>query len=135
MIYCDMFGIETNDDNYRNSYNLTKSNVKDIAEQIAIVLNSFPVFFNIQVSSESSQFDISMSKDFLNRGLHQSGLKADDLLIGIVGHKLHGFEYGDKDCVTSQEYYEEKLGVYSELLTILFNEIRKQLHKNMDIRM
>lgn len=131
MLYCDVFGNPTDDDHYRNSYNLTLTNFKEIAKQITTTLNSFPVFFNVQVSDECSQFDISMSKDFLNRGMHQRGLRADDLLIGIVGYRLHGFEYGDKNCQTSQGYYAEKLGVDSECLTKLFNEIRSNLKKDV----
>lgn len=121
-----MFGYKTDANLMSNSFNLTKDNVKEVAKHIAnaIILNG--LFFNIQIEEEYSQYDILMSVEHFNQGIHQRGISNNDLLIGVIGFGCYGFRCEKKNN-TSMGYYTEKLGIGSELLTILFNRIRDEL--------
>jgi len=83
------------------------------------------IFANIQVEEEYSQYDVLFSYDFANWGIHQRGIRKDDLLITIVGFGCHGFSINI--CDTDPGYYAEKLGIRSNFLAFLFNEVRKKL--------
>ena len=123
MIYSDYFGKETMEYDMRNSFNLTKDNVKVIAKLIVEEVSKDAWFMNIQIPSESSQYDVVICFDYNNQGYHQRGIKYGNIIIGVIGFGLHGFDYS-KYTDTSIDYYKEKLGVHSELLTELFNEVR-----------
>lgn len=126
-MYCDMFGTETSNSQMSNSFNLTENNYKEVAHEIALILkDASSIFFNIQIPSEGSQYDILMSLDYYNQGIHQRGIHLRDLLIGIVGGGCFGFDC-DKLVITSTGYYYEKLKVASELLMLLFNYIRMEI--------
>lgn len=126
-MYADMFGIETSSNQMSNSFNLTENNYKEIAHEIALTLKSgSSIFFNIQLPSEGSQYDVWMSLNYLNQGIHQRGIRYGDLLIGIIGCGCFGFDC-DKLVITSTRYYFEKLKVASELLMLLFNYIRMEI--------
>ena len=85
------------------------------------------VFMNFQIEEEYSQYDILFSYKFTDYGTHQRGITNRDLLIGIVGFGTYGFSVAIPD--TDPGYYKEKLGVSSNFLAFLFNEIRKKLSK------
>lgn len=125
-MYCDMFGQPTHDSSMINSFNLTKNNVKEIAKYIAYRLSKDTIFFNIQIQDEFSQYDVVMSFMHFNQGKHQRGIRFTDLVIGVIGSGCYGF-YCDRLNTTTPSYYEEKLGVYSELLTELFNGVRNEI--------
>lgn len=126
-MYCDMFGIETSSSQVSNSFNLTENNYKKIAHEIALTLKGgSSIFFNIQLPSEGSQYDVWMDLDYFNQGIHQRGIHCRDLLIGIIGGGCFGFDC-DKLVITSTSYYYEKLKVCSELLSLLFNYVRMEI--------
>lgn len=83
------------------------------------------VLMNIQIEAEYSQYDVLFSYNFSDYGRHQRGVSANDLIIGIVGYGCFGFKVEIAD--TDPGYYKEKLGVHSNYLAFLFNEIRKKL--------
>ena len=83
------------------------------------------VLMNIQIREEYSQYDVLFSYNFTNYGRHQRGILGNDLIIGVIGHGCFGFRTGISD--TDPEYYKEKLGVHSNYLAFLFNEIRRKL--------
>lgn len=83
------------------------------------------VLMNIQVEEEYSQYDVLFSYDFTNFGHHQRGILVNDLIIGVIGFKTYGFQTHIHD--TDPSYYKEKLGIHSNFLSFLFNEVRKQL--------
>lgn len=86
------------------------------------------VLMNIQVEEEYSQYDVLFSYNFTNFGRHQRGILVNDLIIGVVGFKTFGFSTHIHD--TDPGYYTEKLGIHSNFLSFLFNEVRKRLHEN-----
>lgn len=86
------------------------------------------ILMNIQIEEEYSQYDVLFSYNFANFGRHQRGILANDLMIGIVGFKTFGFNTRIHD--TDPSYYTEKLGVHSNFLAFLFNEVRKRLSEN-----
>ena len=126
MMYADMYGIETSNNQMSNSFNLTESNFREVAKHIATALTMNSLFFNIQISSEGSQYDIIMSAEHFSQGLHQRGIRYNDLIIGVIGFGCYGFRC-EPICITSMTYYKEKLGVCSELLMLLFNAVRMEL--------
>ena len=105
---------------------LNNENIYEIAIEITKGLKNWSKFINIQIEQEGGQYDILFSADYKSVGYHQCGLKNNYLLIGIVGLGLHGFRI-DSEANTYESYYNKKLGVYSPLLTKLFNQIRKDL--------
>ena len=86
------------------------------------------VLINIQIEEEYSQYDVLFSYRFSNMGTHQRGILANDLMIGVVGFGCYGFRVDITD--TDPSYYSEKLGIYSNFLSFLFNEVRKKLKKS-----
>ena len=126
-MYADMFGNETCNCHSSNSFNLNKNNIQAVAHEIAmLVRDTDGVFFNIQIKEEYSQYDVIMSKGYYNQGIHQRGIRNGDLIIGIIGSRCYGFTCNEKNY-TSVGYYEEKLGIGSELLSTLFNIVRDEL--------
>ena len=72
-----------------------------------------------------SEVGALFSYNFTNFGRHQRGILANDLIIGVIGFKTYGFNTHIHD--TDPSYYSEKLGIHSNFLSFLFNEVRKQL--------
>lgn len=127
MIYCNLYGEPTYDDNILNSFILTEDNLEKLANEIASILTwDNTLFFNVQIPSECSQYDIIVSNVYYNQGRHQRGIVLGDLIIGIVGSGCHGFKCANKNETTCS-YYFEKLGVGSDMLTNLFNKIRDKV--------
>lgn len=85
------------------------------------------VFMNIQIEEEYSQYDVLFAYNFSDWGQHQRGIRGNDLLIGIVGSGCYGFSITIPD--TDPGYYNEKLGIHSNFLAFLFNEVRKKLNE------
>ena len=85
------------------------------------------VFINIPIEEEFSQYDVVFSYNFQDLGKHQRGILTNDLIIGVIGFRTFGF----KTCIpdTEPEYYTEKLGIHSNFLSFLFNDVRKKLHE------
>lgn len=83
------------------------------------------VFMNIQVEEEYSQYDVFFCYNFDDWGMHQRGILANDLLIGVIGFGAYGFRTEIPD--TDPGYYTEKLGIHSNFLSFLFNAVRKKL--------
>lgn len=102
---------------------------KEIDQVSNIIVNSLKeknsIFISIQIAAEYSQYDVLFAYNFENYGAHQRGILANDLIIGVVGFGTYGFRIGIPD--TEPSYYTEKLGIHSNFLSMLFNEIRKQL--------
>lgn len=86
------------------------------------------VLMNIQIEEEYSQYDVLFSYNFANFGRYQRGILATDLMIGVVGFGCYGFRVDISD--TDPGYYSEKLGIHSNFLSFLFNEVRKKLKKS-----
>lgn len=86
------------------------------------------VFMNIQIEEEYSQYDVLFSYNFESIGTHQRGILANDLMIGVVGFGCYGFRIEIPD--TDPSYYTEKLGIHSNYLSFLFNEVRKNIKKS-----
>lgn len=106
-----------------------KKKIDDLAYVITLNLKTnSSVFINIQIEEEYSQYDVLFSYNFTNLGRHQRGILANDLIIGVVGFKTFGFNTHIYD--TDPGYYTEKLGIHSNFLSFLFNEVRKRLHEN-----
>ena len=103
-----------------------------IEQYAAIIVNELQrnnsVLINIQIEEEYSQYDVLFSYRFSNMGTHQRGILANDLMIGIIGFGCYGFRVDIAD--TDPGYYSEKLGVHSNFLSFLFNEVRKKLKKS-----
>ena len=95
---------------------------------VAALKEENTVLMNIQIEEEYSQYDVLLSYNFANFGRHQRGILANDLLIGVIGFKTFGFSTHIHD--TDPSYYSEKLGIHSNFLSFLFNEIRKRLNEN-----
>ena len=108
---------------------------KEIKEKIesfaSIIVNELKekgsILINIQIEEEYSQYDILFSYDFANYGIHQRGILANDLIIGVIGFGCYGFRTDIPD--TDPSYYTEKLGIHSNFLSFLFNEVRKNIKK------
>ena len=108
--------------------------IKDKIEQYAIIIvtalqEKSSILINIQIEEECSQYDVLFSYKFSNFGRHQRGILANDLLIGVIGFGAYGFSTHMYD--TDPGYYSEKLGIHSNYLAYLFNEVRKKLHNNL----
>ena len=96
---------------------------------VAALKEENTILMNIQIEEEYSQYDVLFSYNFANFGRHQRGILANDLMIGVVGFGMYGFQTHIHD--TDPSYYKEKLGVSSHFLSFLFNEIRKRLSEGM----
>lgn len=92
---------------------------------VAALQEENTVLMNIQIEEEYSQYDVLFSYNYANFGRHQRGILANDLIIGVIGFKTFGFNTRIHD--TDPSYYSEKLGIHSNFLSFLFNEIRKRL--------
>lgn len=104
--------------------------IKNKIDQIStIIVNGLKqkgsVFINIQIEEEYSQYDVLFSYGFENLGKHQRGILAQDLIIGVIGFGAYGFQTHITD--TDPGYYKEKLGIHSNFLSFLFNNVRKKL--------
>ena len=103
-----------------------------IEQYAAIIVNELQrnnsILINIQIEEEYSQYDVLFSYRFSNMGTHQRGILANDLMIGVIGFGCYGFRVDIAD--TDPGYYSEKLGIYSNFLSFLFNEVRKKLKKS-----
>ena len=111
-----------------------EEDIKNKIEQYAtIIVNELQknssILINIQIEEECSQYDVLFSYKFSNFGRHQRGILANDLLIGGIGSGAYGFSTHMYD--TDPGYYSEKLGIHSNYLAYLFNEVRKKLHNNL----
>lgn len=105
-----------------------KHKITAIASTIANYLKeNSSLLLNIQIEEEYSQYDILFAYNFTNLGRHQRGILANDLMIGVVGFKTFGFSTHIHD--TDPSYYTEKLGIHSNFLSFLFNEVRRILHE------
>ena len=106
-----------------------KDKIEYFATTIVSMLNKRgSAFINIQVEEEYSQYDVLFSYLPMNEGFHQRGIKHNDLLIGVIGFGCYGFSINITD--TDPGYYKEKLGIRSNFLAFLFNEIRKKLKES-----
>lgn len=83
------------------------------------------VLINIQIQEEYSQYDVLFSYNFESYGNHQRGILADDLMISVIGFGSYGFRVDITD--TDPSYYTEKLGIHSNYLSFVFNQVRKLL--------
>lgn len=104
--------------------------IKDRIEQYAVIIvdelqKNDSILINIQIEEEYSQYDVLFSYNFSNLGRFQRGILATDLIIGVIGHGAYGFRIEITD--TDPSYYAEKLGIHSNFLSFLFNEVRKKL--------
>lgn len=100
--------------------------IKALARIIASSLQeNSSAFINVQIEEEYSQYDVFFSYRFANYGRHQRGILANDLIIGVIGYGCFGFRTDITD--TEPGYYSEKLGIHSNYLSYLFNEVRRQL--------
>lgn len=127
MIYCNVYGQSTDDNSMLNSFNLTQKNLKEVAKEIALIIkDTHCLFCNIQIPEECSQYDILFSINYYNQGLHQRGIRNRDLLIGVIGRGLYGFECNTKN-ETELDYYTEKLDICTYFLRELFNEVRNEI--------
>ena len=86
------------------------------------------IFINIQIQEEYSQYDVFFAYNYVSAGSHQRGILANDLMIGVIGFGCYGFRVDIAD--TDPGYYSEKLGIHSNFLSFLFNEVRKKLKKS-----
>lgn len=94
---------------------------------VAALLNGGSLFMNIQIEEEYSQYDVLFVYNPNDFGTHQRGITGQDLLIGVVGFGTYGFSINIPD--TDPGYYREKLGVSSNFLAFLFNEVRRRLNE------
>ena len=104
--------------------------IKDKIEQYAVIIvnelqKNSSILINIQIEEEYSQYDVLFSYRFSNMGTHQRGILANDVIIGVIGFGCYGFRVDISD--TDPGYYSEKLGIHSNFLSFLFNEVRKKL--------
>ena len=106
-----------------------KNKINHLANVIVqnLITNS-SVLMNIQIEEEFSQYDVLFSYKFTNYGTHQRGILANDLIIGVIGFGSFGFRIDIAD--TDPSYYTEKLGIHSNFLSFLFNDVRKKLKEN-----
>lgn len=94
---------------------------------ISALLNGGNLFMNIQIEEEYSQYDVLFMYRPNNFGTHQRGITSNDLLIGVIGFGAYGFRVDITD--TDPSYYSEKLGIHSNFLSFLFNEVRRRLNE------
>lgn len=94
---------------------------------VAALLDGGSLFMNIQIEEEYSQYDVLFVYKPNDFGTHQRGITSRDLLIGVVGFGTYGFSINIPD--TDPGYYREKLGVSSNFLAFLFNEVRRRLNE------
>ena len=94
---------------------------------VAALLNGGSLFMNIQIEEEYSQYDVLFVYNPNDFGTQQRGITGRDLLIGVVGFGAYGFSINIPD--TDPGYYREKLGVSSNFLVFLFNEVRRRLNE------
>lgn len=103
-----------------------KNEINRIADLIVNNLKeNSSLLINIQIKSEYSQYDVMFTYNFNNLGHHQRGILATDLIISVIGFGAFGFNTHIYD--TDPGYYTEKLGIHSNYLSFLFNEVRKRL--------
>ena len=107
--------------------------IKNKIEQYATIIvtalqENSSILINIQIEEECSQYDVLFSYNFSNFGRHQRGILANDLIIGVVGWGAYGFNTQIHD--TDPNYYSEKLGIKSNFLSFLFNEVRRKLRES-----
>ena len=107
--------------------------IKDRIETLAtLIVNELQknssLLINIQIEEEYSQYDVFFAYNYVSAGSHQRGILATDLIIGVVGFGCYGFRVDIAD--TDPGYYSEKLGIHSNFLSFLFNEVRKKLKKS-----
>ena len=104
-----------------------------IEQYATIIVNELQrnnsVLINIQIEEEYSQYDVLFSYRFSNMGAHQRGILANDLMIGVIGFGCYGFRVDIAD--TDPGYYSEKLGIHSNFLSFLFNEVRKKIKEKL----
>lgn len=108
--------------------------IKDEIEHVAhIIVKELEVkdsvFMNIQITEEYAQYDVLFSYGYANYGIHQRGIRANDLIIGVVGFGAHGFDVNIHD--TDPGYYTEKLNVKSNYLAMLFNKVRELIKEKL----
>ena len=94
---------------------------------VAALLNGGSLFMNIQIEEEYSQYDVLFVYNPNDFGTHQRGITGRDLLVGVVGFGAYGFNINIPD--TDPGYYREKLGISSNFLAFLFNEVRRRLNE------
>ena len=94
---------------------------------VSALKNGGDLFMNIQIEEEYSQYDVLFVYNPNDFGTHQRGITGRDLLIGVVGFGAYGFSINIPD--TDPGYYREKLGVSSNFLAFLFNEVRRRLNE------
>jgi hypothetical protein len=105
-----------------------KNKINHLASVIVQNLkNNSSVFMNLQIEEEYSQYDVLFSYNFVDYGRHQRGITKNNLLISVIGFGSYGFSIAIPD--TDPGYYKEKLGVSSNFLSFLFNEVRKKLYE------
>ena len=105
-----------------------KNKINHLASVIVQNLkNNSSVFMNLQIEEEYSQYDVLFSYNFVDYGRHQRGITKNNLLISVIGFGSYGFSIAIPD--TDPGYYREKLGVSSNFLSFLFNEVRKKLYE------
>jgi len=106
-----------------------KDKINNLADIVVTALkNDGNIFINIQIEEEFSQYDVLFAYVYNDFGRHQRGILATDLMIGVVGFGCYGFNTHITD--TDPSYYTEKLGIHSNFLSFLFNEVRKKLKES-----
>ena len=95
---------------------------------VSALKDSGNIFINIQIQEEYSQYDVFFAYNYVSAGSHQRGILATDLMIRVVGFGCYGFRVDIAD--TDPGYYSEKLGIHSNFLSFLFNEVRKKLKEH-----
>lgn len=106
--------------------------IKAKIEQYAVIIvnelqKNSSVLINIQIEEEYSQYDVLFSYRFSNMGTHQRGILANDLIVGVIGFGSYGFNTHIHD--TEPGYYSEKLGIKSNFLSFLINEVRRKINE------
>lgn len=105
-----------------------KNEINHVADVVVSNLKeNSSLLMNIQIEPEYSQYDVVFTYNFNNLGRHQRGILATDLIISVIGFGSFGFNTHIHD--TDPGYYAEKLGIHSNYLSFLFNEVRKKLSK------
>lgn len=105
-----------------------KNEINHVADVVVSNLKeNSSLLMNIQIEPEYSQYDVMFTYSFNNLGRHQRGILATDLIISVIGFGAFGFNTHIHD--TDPGYYAEKLGIHSNYLSFLFNEVRKKLSK------
>lgn len=105
-----------------------KNEINHVADVVVSNLKeNSSLLMNIQIEPEYSQYDVVFTYNFNNLGRHQRGILATDLIISVIGFGAFGFNTHIHD--TDPGYYAKKLGIHSNYLSFLFNEVRKKLSK------